>query len=150
MPNCITCELVAARDAGKAPVWDSIHRTLQWDLVHANNTSLPGWLVLVSRRHCASIDLLTPDEVSELGSLIRQASIALKLTVGSAKTYVMQFAERPDHPHVHFHIVPRMPEQPDAFLGPKVFGYLGVSDSQRVPESIMNELAARIREHFIP
>ena len=44
------CELLAARDRGEAPDWDCIARTPQWDVVHSNNTSLPGWLVLVLRR----------------------------------------------------------------------------------------------------
>ncbi|MDX2136516.1 MAG: hypothetical protein SF123_00350 [Chloroflexota bacterium] len=32
---------------------------------------------------------------------------ALRTTTGCAKTYVAQFAEHLDHPHVHFHIIMR-------------------------------------------
>ena len=32
MSNCETCELIAIRDAGKAPLWDSILRTPYWDV----------------------------------------------------------------------------------------------------------------------
>jgi hypothetical protein len=49
----VTCELIARQDAGIAPPWDAILRTDYWDIVHAYNTSLPGWLVLVLRRHAA-------------------------------------------------------------------------------------------------
>ncbi len=42
---CMTCELVARRDRGEAPLWDNIYRTAHWDLVHSYNTALPGWLV---------------------------------------------------------------------------------------------------------
>ena len=46
MQYCKTCELIVRRDANFAPLWDSIHRTRFWDIVHHNSTTLPGWLVL--------------------------------------------------------------------------------------------------------
>lgn len=145
MKRCKTCELVNRRDAGEAPLWDSIHRTAFWDLVHSYNTALPGWLVLVARRHIEAIDELTDDEALELGRLIRQASIALREVTGCVKTYVVQFAEQADHPHVHFHVVPRMENQPQDRRSVRVFEYLGVPEEERVPEETMNEIAARIR-----
>jgi diadenosine tetraphosphate (Ap4A) HIT family hydrolase len=145
MKRCKTCELVNRRDAGEAPLWDNIHRTPFWDLVHSYNTALPGWLVLVARRHIEAIDELTDDEAIELGRLIRQASIALREVSGCIKTYVVQFAEQEDHPHVHFHIVPRMANQPKDRRSVRVFEYLGVPEEERVPEETMNEISARIR-----
>ena len=55
MKHCQTCELIARRDAGIAPLWDCIHRTAYWDIVHSYNTALPGWLVLVARRHIEAV-----------------------------------------------------------------------------------------------
>ena len=144
MTSCRTCELIAARNAGSAAPWDSIHRTQSWDVVHAYDTSLPGWLVLVARRHIAAVDELTDDEAAELGLLIRRVSLALKAITGCAKTYVMQFAESADHPHVHFHIVPRMVNQPEDRRSVKVFGYLGVPAEERVSEETMNGIAAQV------
>jgi hypothetical protein len=46
---CQTCELIRRRDAGAAPLWDSIYRTPYWDVAHAFNTALPGWVVIVAR-----------------------------------------------------------------------------------------------------
>ena len=111
--RCHTCELVARRDAGEAPLWDAIYRSQYWDVVHSYNTSLPGWLVLVARRHMAAIDEMNDEEAVELGRLIRHVSLALKEATGCVKTYVIQFAEAADHPHVHFHVVPRMADQPE-------------------------------------
>jgi diadenosine tetraphosphate (Ap4A) HIT family hydrolase len=145
MKRCITCELVHRRDAGDAPVWDCIQRTQFWDVVHSYNTALPGWLVLVARRHVEAIDELTDDEAVELGRLIRRASIALREVTGCIKTYVIQFAEHEDHPHVHFHIVPRMEDQPEDRRSVRIFGYLGVPNEERVPEERMNEISARIQ-----
>ena len=145
MTDCKTCALVAQRDAGVAPLWDRIHRTAHWDVVDSYNTSLLGWLVLVSRVHRDSIDELTEEEALELGVLIRKASIALKQLTGCVKTYVMQFAEDPDHPHVHFHVVPRMAEQPAERRGARIFGYLGVPEEERVSEEAMNAFAQEVQ-----
>ncbi len=145
MPNCKTCTFLAARDSGTAPLWDNILRTPFWDVVHGYNTSLKGWLVLVTRRHIEAIDELTEDEATELGALIRRTSIALKEVVGCQKTYVIQFAEHPDHPHVHVHVVPRMADLPTERRGPNIFSYLGVADGERVSEAEMNAIATKVQ-----
>jgi len=147
--SCETCALVSRRDEGKAPLWDSFLRTSYFDLVHCNDTSLPGWLVLVHRKHIGAIDEMSDDAAVEMGRLIQQASIALKQVVGCEKTYVMQFAEAQGHPHVHFHLVPRMADIPAENKGPSVFNYLGVGETMRVPEKEMDEIARRIRTHII-
>jgi diadenosine tetraphosphate (Ap4A) HIT family hydrolase len=85
--------LVARRDAGHAPPWDLIVRTPNWDIVHADGTSVEGWTVLVARRHLTAVADLTDAEAAELGPLIKHVSRALHETVGCVKTYVVQFAE---------------------------------------------------------
>ena len=146
MNACHTCTLTARRDAGAAPLWDNIYRTDHWDVVHSFNTSLPGWLVLVARRHMAAIAELTAAEAAELGDLQRRVSQALHAVTGCAKTYIIQFAEHPDHPHVHFHIVPRMANQPAERRSVNVFSCLGVAETERVSEEEMNEVGAQIRK----
>lgn len=149
MNQCLTCELVARRDAGEAPLWDAIHRSQYWDVVHSYNTSLPGWLVLVARRHITALDEMNDGEALELGLLLRRVSVALKQATGCVKTYAIQFAEAADHPHVHFHVVPRMADQPEDHRSMQVFRYLGVSDEERVSEARMNELAAQIQRSLL-
>ncbi len=146
MKHCQTCELIARRDAGIAPLWDCIHRTQYWDVVHSYNTALPGWLVLVARRHIEAIDELTDEEAAELGILLRRVSLALKEITGCLKTYVIQFAEAAEHPHVHFHVVPRMADQPEDRRSTKIFGYLGVPEEERVSEETMNAIAVSVRK----
>ena len=145
MSECGTCARIAQRDAGEAPDWDAIVRFDDWDVVHSYDTSLLGWIVLVSRRHLASLDELTADEARHLGELLRDISVFLKSYLGCAKTYVMQFAEHPEHPHVHFHVVPRMADIPADCKGANVFRYLLVEDDERVTEGAMNELALELR-----
>jgi diadenosine tetraphosphate (Ap4A) HIT family hydrolase len=145
MTTCMTCQLLDARNKGDRPLWDNIHRTMHWDVVHCNSTSLLGWIVLVVRRHIASIAEMTEAEAVELGRLQRWVSMALQQTLGCAKTYVVQFAEHPQHPHVHFHVIPIMADMPVSERSVHVFKQLGVPENERVPEDQMNALAADVR-----
>ncbi len=145
MNNCYTCELSARRRAGDAPLWDNIYQTELWDVAHSYNTALAGWMVLVLRRHIEALDELTAVEAAELGDLIRRVSIALKAVTGCAKTYVVQFAEAAEHPHVHFHIIPRMADQPDAWRGAGIFNALNADEDARISEAAMDAIAREMR-----
>lgn len=149
MKTCKTCELIARRDTGTAPLWDCIQRTQFWDVAHCYETALAGWLVLVARRHIGSLSELSDPEAIELGLLIRNMSAALKEVTGCLKTYVLQFAESPEHPHVHFHIIPRMADQPENRRSTGIFGYLGVPEEERVSEAAMNDIALQIQEKLM-
>jgi diadenosine tetraphosphate (Ap4A) HIT family hydrolase len=145
MSSCMTCLLLAQRDAGLRPPWDNIYRTQYWDVVHSYNTALPGWIVLVARRHIEAVADLSQAESVELGMLITATSQALAEVTQCVKTYVIQFAEAAEHPHVHVHIVPRMADQPADRRGPLIFGYLGVPEEDHVPEREMNRIASHLR-----
>ncbi len=105
--------------------------------------------MLVARRHIEAIDELTDEEAAELGVLLRRSSAALREITGCVKTYVMQFAEAEGHSHVHFHIVPRMADQPEERRSTKIFGYLGVPEEERVSEERMNEIAVAVRRFLM-
>lgn len=146
MTACLTCKLTRQRDAGTAPLWDNIWRTAYWDVVHAYNTSLPGWLVLVARRHIEAVAEPTEAEAAELGLLQQRVSLLLGEVTGCVKTYIIQFAEAKEHPHVHFHVVPRLADQPEAYRSTNIFGYLGVPEAERVPEADMDAIVLQIRQ----
>ena len=61
------------------------------------------------------------------------------------KTYVIQLAEAEGFSHVHFHVVPRMADQPDELRGPRIFAMLGVPPEQCVSETEMHRLGAALR-----
>ena len=123
-------------------------RTPGWDVVHAFGTSIAGWIVLVVRRHIASVAELTDDEALELGPLIKAVSVALHDVVGCEKTYVAQFAEHPQHRHVHVHVIPRGADMPDDRQGPAVFSEIGVAVDQCVPEARMDDIAVALRRRL--
>jgi diadenosine tetraphosphate (Ap4A) HIT family hydrolase len=140
--DCRSCELIERRDKGGAPPWDTVLRAPGWDVAHAYDTSLEGWIVLLLRRHAATLAELTAEEASELGRLVMLVSRALADVTGCAKTYVAQFAEDPQHRHVHFHVIPVPLDNPEELRSYRIFARLGVPKDHRVPEERMNELAA--------
>jgi diadenosine tetraphosphate (Ap4A) HIT family hydrolase len=148
LAGCYVCDLIARRDRGEAPPWDSIFRTTHWDVVHAYDTSLPGWLALVARRHLGHIAGLTEEEMIECSTLQLRASRALNPILGCEKTYVAAFGE--SVAHVHFHLIPRMPDMPADARGPYVFQrYLGVPVPERVSEARMNAIAESVRTSLL-
>lgn len=115
-----------------------------WRIAHCINCALPGWLVLLPRRHVTSIADLTAAEAVELGSLTVAASTALHEVTGCAKTYVMQFAEAEGFAHTHFHLVPRPTELPAERRGPAIFWYLDRPAAEHVPRATRDDLASRL------
>ncbi|MEU5566733.1 HIT family protein [Micromonospora musae] len=144
--DCFTCCSNTRIDA--LPPREVIAADDHWRVAHAFDTALPGWLVLIPRRHVASIADLTDAEAATLGTWQVRLSRALQAVTGCAKTYVVQFAEKEGFAHVHFHVVPRMPDLPADRRGPRVFSYLGAAEQDRVTEQQQDELAAALREHL--
>jgi diadenosine tetraphosphate (Ap4A) HIT family hydrolase len=119
MSGCLVCENT---DLGAAaPVRERIVRTDHWRLAHAFGTDLPGWLVLVPTVHAERLTDLVPAAADELGGLLTAASRALEAVTGCVKTYVALFAEAEGFTHLHFHVIPRMADQPVSRRGPAVF-----------------------------
>jgi diadenosine tetraphosphate (Ap4A) HIT family hydrolase len=139
--DCYACRNDARFD--ELPPRERIVADESWRVVHDFNSTLPGWLVLLPRRHVTSIAELTDAEAATLRLWQVRLSRALRAVTGCAKTYVMQLAEKEGFAHVHFHIVPRMPGQPADRRGPAVFGYLNPEDA--LPEAERDEQALAIR-----
>jgi diadenosine tetraphosphate (Ap4A) HIT family hydrolase len=144
--DCYTCSRDA--EAGQAPPWDPIAADDLWRVAHAFNSALPGWLVLMPRRHVTGIADLTDDEAGSLGTWQVRLSRALHEVFGCQKTYVAQFAEAEGFSHVHFHIVPRPPGLPRELRGPRIFQLLGATDRPHVSEDQMAQIAAALAEHL--
>jgi diadenosine tetraphosphate (Ap4A) HIT family hydrolase len=145
LAGCTTCDLLARRDRDEAPLWDSILRTPEWDVVHAFGTRVEGWLVVVVRRHVEAMAALTDGEALTLGPLVRDVSRALEAALGCEKTYMAQFAEAKGHHHVHVHVIARAHEWPDDLSGPHVFDGMGLDAQPWVAEERMDEIGAAVR-----
>jgi diadenosine tetraphosphate (Ap4A) HIT family hydrolase len=145
MPGVLDCYSCSQeREFNRLPVRERIVHDEHWRLAHAINTALPGWLVLLPRRHVTAIADLTDIEAARLGTWQVAASRALHAVTGCTKTYVAQFAEAEGFSHVHFHLVPRLPDQPTDRRGPAVFGYLAPL-GDHVTDDAMDALAAALQ-----
>ncbi len=140
--DCYTCvQEVAGADA--AP-WERIAADEHWRVAHAFSSAVPGWLVLVPRRHVTAVAELTDAEAASLGGWQVRLSRALASVLGCQKTYVAQFAEAEGFAHVHFHIVPRPPDLARELRGPRIFQLLGATDDEQVGTEEMSRLAAEL------
>ena len=127
-----------------APRRENVLRTEHWRVAHAFNTRLPGWLIIVASRHVTSLADLTAEAAGELGRLQWALSLALRDVVGCDKTYVMQFSEAEGFPHLHVHLVPRMPDLSEGLKGPEIFQLLGVPPEDRVSDQEMDRLSEEV------
>jgi diadenosine tetraphosphate (Ap4A) HIT family hydrolase len=144
--HCLACPRIAMVDP---PPRERIAATTRWAVAHAYNANLEGWVVVLPVRHVVSVDALDDAEARELGPMLRGVSAALRAVVGCEKTYVLQLAESEGFNHVHFHVVPRRADLPEAFLGPRIFGLLGSASLDVVDPARMDDLARRLRAHLV-
>lgn len=140
--GCFSCDQEATPSL---PPRDDLAGTAHWRVAHAFNSTLPGWLVVLPRRHTLSMTDLTPEAADELGGLLRRLALALQSVTGCVKTYLMQFSEAEGFSHLHLHLVPRMSTHPEDALGPKVFAYLTEDQSQWLPPQERDGIALSLR-----
>ncbi len=144
MENCYACDRNMA--AADLRPWEQVHVSEHWRLTVAFNASLPGWLVLLPRRHVEGLQELDQREAEEMGGLLRAASAALVEVTGCLRTRSCCLPRPRGSATFHLHVVPRHADLPAERRGPAVFAYLGAPPEQRVPESDRDLLAARLRE----
>ncbi|MDF6019348.1 HIT family protein [Streptomyces sp. JH34] len=147
--ECYPCAKEAQFDS--LPPREHVASDRHWRVAHAFGTALPGWLVLLPRRHVTAVHDLTDAEAATLGTWQVSLSGALRDVTGCDKTYVVQFAEAEGFAHVHFHIVPRTAELPQEQRGPGIFELLRAPESERVTADQADRMAlalrARLGEH---
>lgn len=139
---CYACRMWASDDR---PVREEIVLEEPWRVAHSFGTSLPGWLVLLPRRHVLGLHELTTEEMAPVGPLLQRLSAALKDVTGCEKTYVMLFGEAQGFGHVHFHVVPRMPWFTQEIAGPNIFKFLLESPERWVSPEEMDRVGLRVR-----
>jgi diadenosine tetraphosphate (Ap4A) HIT family hydrolase len=140
--GCFPCD---QQSVVALPPREDVLHTDHWRVVHAFNSTLPGWLVLLPTRHVTSYTELTAAAADELGGLVRRLATALEAVTGCRKTYLMQFSEAEGFSHLHLHLVPRLPDHPEDALGPRVFTYLTEEQAQWLPEAQRDTIALTIR-----
>ncbi|MFD3918889.1 HIT family protein [Streptomyces sp. NPDC058595] len=147
-PECFSCGQEARLDA--LPLSERIAFDRHWRVAHAFETALPGWLVLLPRRHVTAVHGLTDAEAATLGAWQVRLSRALHEVTGCVKTYVAQFAEVEGFAHVHFHVMPRMGDLPQELRGPGVFQLLRRPVEQRAASDVVDGIARSLHSRLMP
>lgn len=132
------------------PARESIYRSRDWRVAHAFNSTLPGWLVVLPISHVESMADLTEEAAGELGRLQRALSVVHRDVLGATKTYVMFFAEAEGFSHLHVHLVPRMPDQPQDERGPRIFARLSDEPGDALSTEEQDDVARRIAAALPP
>jgi diadenosine tetraphosphate (Ap4A) HIT family hydrolase len=142
MSECLPCRNNAIEPA-LLPVRERVYDDGLWRVAHAFNSALPGWMVVVARRHITSLSELTAAEAAALGPLLRRLSAALEEVLGASKAYVIFLAEAVTH--VHIHVIPRLVDLPPDRRGADIFAYLGRSEAEWVSADEMDRIARDVR-----
>ncbi len=66
--TCYSCDHNNGFD--RLPPRERIAADRYWRVAHAFNSALPGWLILIPRRHVTTIAELTDDEAASFASRI--------------------------------------------------------------------------------
>ncbi|OHV33975.1 HIT family protein [Pseudofrankia saprophytica] len=145
--GCFSCTQNAAEPA-TLPPRERILVGDGWRVAHAFTSAIPGWLVVVARRHVLSLADLTAAEAAELGLVTRRLSVALTAALDCQKIYVACFSEAVGFEHLHVHVIPRAPDLSPDERGPAVFAQLRAPERRWVPAAEMDRLATLLAGHL--
>lgn len=101
-----------------------IYQSKNWVVDHAYPVGVEGWLVIVAKRHVIALHELNSKEWAELGKIQSVLVGGFRSLLNAKKEYIACFSEAPGFSHIHFHIIPRTDNLPEAMLGSKVFQML--------------------------
>jgi diadenosine tetraphosphate (Ap4A) HIT family hydrolase len=105
-PDCAVCGTLAG--AGRAqPLFEND----LWHLRHISAPAgVPGWMLLVSRRHVPGPAHFDDREAESFGPTLRHLQKVLLETTGALRIYMAAMGE--SSPHFHCHLVPRYATMP--------------------------------------
>jgi diadenosine tetraphosphate (Ap4A) HIT family hydrolase len=146
MESCMACDLAE----GKLPLpGGRLHETTHWVVEHCVGPLGLGTLIVKPRRHVLSVADLTDDEASELGPLLRMASVVAGELVAAEQVYNCLWSHAGGVPvHIHYVVQPVTTElmarhgSHGPVLQVAMFAEGDVPDSERVEETAGRAKAA--------
>ena len=124
-----------------------------WCVRHAEPAGVPGWMLLISKRHVAGPAHFDDREAAAFGVALRNFERVLEQVTGALRIYTAAMGE--SHPHFHAHMVPRYAAMPRDAKAWSVFdlqravgaGELAVDRAEvaRVSQAYQQALAASPR-----
>lgn len=146
--ECLTClSLSKVRPISPVPF---IYEGTHWVVDHAYPTSLPGWLVILPRRHIEALHELSREEFQELAEIEYKVVQVMHSDPSVQKEYLMCFSEGEGFHHIHLHIVPKPASLPARLQGQSIFALLKVDKAHTISDQELTifcaEFARRLQE----
>lgn len=98
--------------------------TGNWVMNAAMGWDSRPWFVVQTATHRAGLADLDDAEAAELGPVGRAISRAVTEATGAERVY-FQLLNEAQPPHVHFHVIARLPDDPPGVRGPALLGAPG-------------------------
>jgi diadenosine tetraphosphate (Ap4A) HIT family hydrolase len=125
-PPCGICASLSGPER-KAPVFEND----LWHVRHADPPyGVPGWMMLVSRRHVAGPAHFDDREAANFGLALRHFQRVLEEVTGALRIYTAAMGE--SYPHFHAHMVPRYQAMPKDAKAWSVFDLQRAAAAQEI------------------
>jgi diadenosine tetraphosphate (Ap4A) HIT family hydrolase len=144
MTDCYACRQ-NRKTPSELPPRELVFDDGNWRVVHAFGSAIPGWLVVVCRRHITSMSQLTSEEAAILGPLLAALSRVLEDFFLARKAYVAFLAEAEGFEHLHIHVVPREEGMPQEQRGKRVFDWLQMPEEEAITDEEADSIALDLR-----
>ena len=112
---------------------------------HAHPAPLAGWFLLDSVRCVRNAADFNDMEAATFGAVLQRVTRAVREACGVPRTYTIMFGE--GAPHLHAHIVPRRPDDPETCAWAVADLYRLVERGLRAPapDEQVDAVSARVR-----
>jgi len=104
-----------------------------WHVRHLDPPhGLPGWMLLISKRHVAGPAHFSDEEARRFGPVLRHLEKTLEEVTGALRIYTAALGE--SWPHFHGHMVPRYETMPKGAKAWSVFDLQRAAQAGEIPE----------------
>jgi diadenosine tetraphosphate (Ap4A) HIT family hydrolase len=129
--------------SGRWPRADHRVADLEFSVAYLNEDQFfPGWTLLVLKRHATELYHLTPAERAGLIEEVSAVAEALARGFGAVKVNYELLGNQ--SPHIHWHLVPRLPDDP-APQGP---AWVIQHEPGRLTATALGQRLALVRRHL--
>ena len=108
-PSSHACAVCASLSSPSAA--PPIYEDELWHVRHAQPAGVPGWMLMISRRHVAGPAQFDDREAASFGPALRHFERILEEVTGALCIYTAAMVET--FPHFHAHMVPRYAKMPN-------------------------------------
>ena len=118
---------------------EPVYEDALWHVRPASSPpGVPGWMMMISRRHVAGPAHFNDDEARSFGFALRHFEHVLEQVTGALRVYTAAMGE--SSPHFHAHMVPRTATMPK---NAKAWGVFDLERAARAGEVVVDEAEVR-------